>query len=304
MAPDMEAIHSSHRGVSVETREPRNDIPPVGSGKSRSYNEPDDYGERTGASLGAFEGLSEIPISGITRSQLEAISGASSHTGRPSTGASFTYTSPPPLPSRDPDVTHEAGLLSHYRYHVAPWLDIAGAEATFGIGVLILARDKDSRPLFAAILALAALHRAVFNTPLPVHQNPSEWSILRYRYRQEAESGLRFVDREIRSVGTSLLILDEVLSSGPGMWRGVLLSHIEAPGILPALSQLVGETDEAVFGLYFRIGKLLETLWKLNANSSRPCCFIGQRNGAALAIRLIFDRRWLNAEYTNRSVNK
>lgn len=174
-----------------------------------------------------------------------------SHAGRDLMPA-LTYGSLAAPAEPDPDALHETGLLCHYRYNVAQLVDLAGPDAPFGIRVLLEARDKECRPLFAAVLALAAGHKAMLMPQQPVGIG-ADWGLLRCRYRQEAEVGLQFVDAHAKRVSSSLLLLDDLFVSSPMRWRLLLLNYLSVPGLLPPPSILDDETDEALFWLCFRI---------------------------------------------------
>lgn len=53
-------------------------------------------------------------------------------------------------------------ILSHYRYHLAPWLDVNNARAFFGNELLSTARD--SPIIMSAILNLAAMHKSIMSS--------------------------------------------------------------------------------------------------------------------------------------------
>ncbi|KFZ25282.1 hypothetical protein V502_00242 [Pseudogymnoascus sp. VKM F-4520 (FW-2644)] len=81
----------------------------------------------------------------------------------------------------------ETGLLRHFRYNLAPWIDVGDPECFFGIKVMLLAAAN--RSLLAALLALAARHRSLI---YPQQNSDDLESSL--KFREEAERGLVFED--------------------------------------------------------------------------------------------------------------
>jgi hypothetical protein len=150
------------------------------------------------------------------------------------------------------EIDYETGLLRHYRYNVAPWIDIGDPECSFGIKVMLGA--KEHRSLFEAILALAACHRSLTYSP---GSSDLESAI---RYRREAENGLTLANEHIRRAGTIILMLGDFFSSCPHEWRGLLFQHLSTSGVLSSLAGLMEHLDEPLFWLYLRIGELLPTL--------------------------------------------
>jgi hypothetical protein len=145
---------------------------------------------------------------------------------------------------------HETGLLCHYRYNVAPWIDIDDPESSFGIKIMLGARE--SRPLFAAILALATYHRSLTFS----QQSPNDLESA-LRYRREAENGLEIAEDYLRRAGSILLFLADFFSSGPQQWRSLLFHHLGTSGALSSLTGLREHLEEPLFWLYFRIGELV-----------------------------------------------
>lgn len=145
---------------------------------------------------------------------------------------------------------HEVDLLRHYRYHIAPWLDLGDPKSTFGIAILIAAKEDSF--LYHAILALAA----------------RQWWLRRARPRQEDvddEASVQDCQNEdgagssleqlpISSTTHLLLSLDKVLSSEPQSWSSIILKcvptfHDVAPHAFDV------DVKAAVFWMLFRIGK-------------------------------------------------
>ena len=130
---------------------------------------------------------------------------------------------------------------------MAPWIDVGDPESSFGTMVMLEA--KEYRSLLDAILALAACHRSLTSPPSSTDIESAR------RYGYSAETGLRIAREHVNRVGTSLLILRDVLSSSPQHWRD-LLSHPKS-GLksFSAKAELNGHLDEPLFWLYFRLGE-------------------------------------------------
>lgn len=144
--------------------------------------------------------------------------------------------------------SHETGLLCHFRYNVAPWIDIGDPESSFGIKVMLAA--KESRPLFAAILALAASQRSLMYSQQSTNEPEST-----LRYKQEVENRLRLADDRVSRVGSALLMLVDFFSSSPLQWRTLLLHQMDISAALPSLAAVEEDLNEPLFWIYFRIGK-------------------------------------------------
>lgn len=145
---------------------------------------------------------------------------------------------------------HETALLCHYRYHIAPWIDISDPCESFGIAVLTLA--KYHRPLLAAILALAARQRLSLSLA-PDRYGRDE--ALATRYRLEAEHGLQSVEQRIQRLARVLLMLHEFLEVGPEEWRDVLIRHWGEGNTPLPVEQLDDKLMAPLFWLYLRMGK-------------------------------------------------
>lgn len=154
------------------------------------------------------------------------------------------------------EIHPETILLRHYRYNMAPWIDIGDPQSSFGINIMLGA--KENRSLFQAILALAAWHRSVC---LSKYSNDLEDAL---RYRKEAEDGLALEEVHIRRAGSILLMLGDLFSSYPPQWRSVLFNHLDSSGVLSSLAGLGEHLDEALFWLYFRIGKAVFSTYILH----------------------------------------
>ncbi|KAL5352800.1 hypothetical protein ACLOAV_002748 [Pseudogymnoascus australis] len=87
----------------------------------------------------------------------------------------------------------ETGLLRHFRYNLAPWIDVGDPGCFFGIKVMLLATAN--RSLLAALLALAARHRSLIYPP----QNSGDLESS-LKFREEAERGLVFEDDHILEI--------------------------------------------------------------------------------------------------------
>jgi hypothetical protein len=145
-------------------------------------------------------------------------------------------------------IQYETGLLRHYRYNVAPWIDIGDPESFFGIKLMIVA--KGNRALFAAIYSLAACHRSLIE---PEKKHVDLENALQYRH--EAENGTIDAEDQLGRAGSALLMLGEFFSTSLGQWRAVI-SHHAGPSIAVTYPQVLkDDLYEPLFSLYFRIGK-------------------------------------------------
>lgn len=141
----------------------------------------------------------------------------------------------------------ETSLLRHFRYNLAPWIDVGDPESSFGIKVMILARTN--RPVFAAILALAA-----FQKSLVYQQQSSDDLENSLRFRGEAENNLPLTNDIVGRVGKVILFLVDFFSSSPLHWRNLLFQQLSIPGGLTSLAALDEVLSEPLFWLHFRIG--------------------------------------------------
>jgi hypothetical protein len=162
----------------------------------------------------------------------------------------------------------ETGLLRHYRYKIAPWIDIGNPESPFGIKIMLAAREH--KPLFASILALAARHESL----ILFRQTTNDIDHA-LEHHQRAEEGLNVAEDHIKRAGSLLLILGDFLSSSPQRWRAMLLHHLGNPGALSSLEGLRHELDEHFFWLFFRIGELV--LYDMYCRLSTPNTDIGSQ---------------------------
>lgn len=160
----------------------------------------------------------------------------------------FSISHQKPIPRNNTgNTSHETDLLRHFRYHVGPWIDTGDSNCAFGVQVLLLSRSN--RSLQSAILALSAGQR--LHMPLP----PSEDVHNILRFRKEATENLTLQPDLVRCAGQALLLLQEVLPAGLQRWRDLIMPQIEPLGALIAPTALNEELGEALFWLYFRLGK-------------------------------------------------
>ncbi|KAL4896077.1 hypothetical protein BDV59DRAFT_191336 [Aspergillus ambiguus] len=139
----------------------------------------------------------------------------------------------------------EIELLRHFRYHVAPWIDIGDPDCALGVKVLLLSRTN--RPLQTAILALSSKQRALLT------QSPNNEDFHNsLRYRQEAGDILALQPDLICHAGQALLLLRDLLSSGLRQWRSLLAPHVERVGSLASSAALSEPLYEALFWFHFR----------------------------------------------------
>ncbi|OBT71218.1 hypothetical protein VF21_09873 [Pseudogymnoascus sp. 05NY08] len=141
----------------------------------------------------------------------------------------------------------ETGLLRHFRYNLAPWIDVGDPGSFFGIKVMLLATANKS--LLAALLALAARHRSLI---YPQQNSDDHESSL--KFREEAERGLVFEDDHIGHIIRVLLILEVLFCSSPLQWMTLQFHQMGIPDGLTSLAAPGGELSEPLFWLQFKIG--------------------------------------------------
>jgi hypothetical protein len=144
-------------------------------------------------------------------------------------------------------IDYETGLLLHYRYNVAPWIDVGDPESSFGTTVMLEA--KEHRSLLEAVLALAACHRSLISL------NSTDDIEMGLRHTIDAENGLQIVEEHISRITRTLLMIRDLFSSSLQHWRDILSRHLSRDKI--ALPDTGGKCDYdgPIFWLYFKIGE-------------------------------------------------
>ncbi|GIJ81598.1 hypothetical protein Asppvi_000097 [Aspergillus pseudoviridinutans] len=183
------------------------------------------------------EPLELLPTPNRATARLSSSSAIPVHQARPE--LSFTA---PADSGNDP----ETGLLRHYCYALAPWIDVGDPSRTFGLEFLILGRRV--RPLLAAILALAAGQRS-----LVAPRHAADHLAMSLRFRAEAENGLPLQTTTIQRVGNVFFMLHDFFSSRPSQWKTLVTGHINAPGGLGCLAASDGGLNEPSFWVTLRI---------------------------------------------------
>ncbi|KAF7631507.1 hypothetical protein F9C07_1181719 [Aspergillus flavus] len=145
-----------------------------------------------------------------------------------------------PIPASGAD---EIGLLRYFRYHLAPWIDVGDPECGFEIHALLLA--KTSRPLLAAIMALALTHSSLQQNNNAIGVNVT--------LQQEAERGLAHADDPIKSMGQALLMLHDFLFSHPRQWRDFLRARTRGLSTLDFARTPQGVLNQPWWLLHSRI---------------------------------------------------
>lgn len=153
----------------------------------------------------------------------------------------------PILKSATAGGNHETDLLRHFRYRVAPWIDVDDPDCAFGVQVLLLSRTN--RSVQAAILALSATQRSIVSPGENYLDKQQE-----HAYRKDAENSLVMDPELVRNVGHALLMLQDLLPSGPEHWRTFLLRQRDVVGSFPSPAALGEQLGEGLFWLLFRIG--------------------------------------------------
>ncbi|KAE8332876.1 hypothetical protein BDV39DRAFT_188937 [Aspergillus sergii] len=148
-----------------------------------------------------------------------------------------------PIPTSGAD---EIGLLRYFRYHLAPWIDVGDPECGFEIHALLLA--KTSRPLLAAIMALALTHSLLRRNNNAIGVNVT--------FQQEAERGLAHADDPIKPMGQALLMLQDFFFSHPRQWRDFLRAHTCGSSTLDSANTPQGVLKQPWWLLHSRIGTL------------------------------------------------
>lgn len=145
----------------------------------------------------------------------------------------------------------ETDLLRHFRYQVGPWIDTGDPDLPFGLQVLLLSRTN--RALQAAILAVSAQQRLLMSITNSLDLDNSA------NFRKEAEGSLAFESDLARHAGQALIMLHDVLPSGPQRWRSLLVHRIEHACDFASHTGQGEEVGEALLWLYFRLGGLPPT---------------------------------------------
>lgn len=115
-------------------------------------------------------------------------------------------------------------LLCHFRYNLAPWLDINDYTAFFGVKLFLLARE--TRAVMGAILSIATRHLYLKDKSNAGTSN-LECCL---RYRHEAESRAFHETRSIQQLVRMLLLLESFLRSNPRQWRDVVHEAVSPSG--------------------------------------------------------------------------
>jgi hypothetical protein len=137
----------------------------------------------------------------------------------------------------------ETALLCHFRYNLAPWLDINDCGAFFGVKLFLLARE--TRAVMAAILSIAARHLYLKNKS-NVGSSDLECCL---SYRQEAESTVFHETASIQQLVKILLLLESFLRSNPQQWKDVVRQVVS-----PSDSVAFDVVEEPLRWVCFRIG--------------------------------------------------
>ena len=153
----------------------------------------------------------------------------------------------PPVEQEASIICHETSLLRHYRYKVAPWIDIGDPASSFGTKVLLEA--KEYQPLFEAILTLAACHRSLI---FPQSSNFLENTP---SHGQESEEEPLANKHDMGRVRSVLLMLRDFFSSSPRRWRDLLSHHLRSSGDFLGNINPKTHLDAPLLWLYFRIGE-------------------------------------------------
>jgi hypothetical protein len=140
----------------------------------------------------------------------------------------------------------ETALLAHFRYFLAPWLDIDSHGAFFGIQLFLLARDN--RTVTSAILSIAAKHLYLKSAP----DADSQHLECCLRYRQEAESRIPHGIGTVPSLVRVLLLLESFLGSDPRYWRDIVDEVVN-----PSNAFAFDAMEEALRWTWLRIGMTL-----------------------------------------------
>lgn len=141
----------------------------------------------------------------------------------------------------------ETQLLSHFRYKLAPWIDVGDPAGFSGIEVMLLTRI--SRPLFAAVIALAACHKSL-TTP----QLDEDYRECCHLYREEAEHGILDAEDPIARSIRVLLTLGDFISSSPLHWRNSLTHQEDIPSNISINMESEHVENSHQFWILFSLG--------------------------------------------------
>lgn len=114
--------------------------------------------------------------------------------------------------SSDNKELYELELLTYYRYHIAPRLDLGVGDSYYGVRVLH--RAVNSPQLYFTILALSSYQRA--NT-MTLHQGEDQVSTRGYSL--QANENLDLMEDEDRWATMVLLTLLDMLPTRPRLWQ-------------------------------------------------------------------------------------
>lgn len=145
--------------------------------------------------------------------------------------------------SHSSTATRETALLCHFRYKIAPWLDVDDCGAFFGVKLFLLARR--TRAVMAAILSIAARHLYLTNNS-NVGSPELECCL---SYRQEAESTVFNETTSIQQLVKILLLLESFLNSKLQKWKDVVRQVVS-----PSDSTVFDVVEEPLRRVCFRIG--------------------------------------------------
>lgn len=134
-------------------------------------------------------------------------------------------------------------LLSHFRYHIAPWLDVNDSRAFFGVDLLSTARD--SPIIMATVLRLAAIHRSIISSS----DGTDHTRIQHQEYMPDLEILLPRETPSVQRKCRLLLKVGKLFSLAPRRWNELASESDEF-----LRTTFVDVVEEPLFLWCFRIG--------------------------------------------------
>jgi hypothetical protein len=146
-----------------------------------------------------------------------------------------------------PSLAQELELVSHFRYHIALWLDNEDPSGFFGVGLLLMARQ--SRAVMTAVLAVTLRQLLVTSEIQATRLRPD---VCGY-FRQEAESKVLDEPEDVHYVVQNMLLLETFLRSRIQDWRNLTQEFLNLSRHRVRTRSVA---EDAFWGLWLRIGEL------------------------------------------------
>ncbi|KAL4959720.1 Zn(II)2Cys6 transcription factor domain-containing protein [Aspergillus stella-maris] len=162
--------------------------------------------------------------------------------------------------------TWKMRLLQHYRYNVAPWLDIHDLSHAFGIAALQTAVESSSGRLLPSLLALSEACLRTRREHGYAHKNDNEYQTVRfedkapYSGHQHSESFSSGLESSIGQSLTEVLLLrcfeelKGLVSDVAGTWAGKSNAFHVYEMLRPLIDQVLGlGMESALYWMFLRM---------------------------------------------------